>query len=96
MTFSVPGVSMISTLVTCHWTGRRIQRYLDADPSAPLDAAEIARLEAHLDECERCASATREFRVLRGALGRWATPVDDEAVQRLRGLVDTLTKGEQK
>ncbi len=96
MTFLVPGLSMISTLVTCHWTGRRIQRYLDADPSALLDADEIARLEAHLDECERCAGVSREFRVLRGALGRWATPADEEAVQRLRGVVDTLTKGEQK
>ncbi len=96
MTFSFPGVSKISTLVTCHWTGRRIQRYLDADPAAPLDAAEIARLEAHVDECERCATASREFRMLRGALGRWATPADEDAVQRLRGVVDTLTKGEQR
>ncbi len=96
MTFSVPGVSMIQTLMTCHWTGRRVQRYLDADPSAPLDAAQIARLEAHLDECERCAAISHDFRVLRVALGRWATPADDEAVQRLRGLVDTMTKGEQR
>lgn len=96
MTFSVPGLSMISTLVTCHWTGRHVQRYLDADPSAPLDAADIARLESHLDECERCAGLTREFRVLRAALGRWVTPADDEALERLRGVVDTLTKGDQK
>lgn len=96
MTPRVPGMSMIQLLVTCHWTGRRMQRYLDADPSAPLDAADIARLEAHLHDCARCAAAAREFRMLSGALARWATPTDDVAVERLRGFVDSLTKGEQQ
>ncbi len=92
MTPKMSGLSMIGAMVTCRWTARRIQQYLDADPSARLSAAEVARLEAHLSECERCTTLAHEFRVMRGALGRWAaaSPPDPAAVQRLRTLVDTL------
>ncbi len=92
MSPKMSGLSMISAMLTCRWTARRIQQYLDADPSARLSAAEVARLEAHLSECERCARLTHEFQVLRGAFGRWAAanPPDPDAVQRLRTLVDTL------
>ncbi len=90
-----PRMSMLSNLrmmVTCHWAGRRIQSYLDVDPDAPLSAAEVTRLEAHLATCEKCSTITDEHRVLRSALGRWAaaSPPDPAAVQRLRVLVDTF------
>ncbi len=92
MRMKLPGLSLMRAMVTCRWTGRRIQQYLDVDAAAPLTPAEVARLEAHLEECDRCTQLTREFRVMRGAFGRWAAsdPPDPEAVHRLRILVDTL------
>lgn len=92
MNMSLPGLSMLHAMVTCRWTRRRIQQYLDVDPSGPLTPAELARLEAHLEECDRCTQLTQEFRVMRGAFGRWAasSPPDPQAVHRLRVLVGTL------
>jgi len=65
-------MSSLSTMLTCHWSARRIQRYLDADPAAPLEPAEVQRLEAHLATCEKCAAAAEEYRGLRRALVRWS------------------------
>lgn len=36
---TVPVMSIMS-MRTCMWARRRIQRYLDSDPAAPLSAAE--------------------------------------------------------
>lgn len=82
-------------MMTCHWTARRLQRYLDADRSAPLDRDEVARLEEHLATCERCARALAEHRLLRrvlGSLGQGA-PVRPESVDRMRSLLDELATG---
>ncbi len=65
-------MSSLSTMLTCHWSARRIQRYLDADPAALLDPAEVQRLEAHLAICEKCAAAAEEYRGVRRALARWS------------------------
>ncbi|MGB3762874.1 MAG: zf-HC2 domain-containing protein [Ornithinimicrobium sp.] len=92
MSPTMSGLSTIGTLLSCRWSAHRLQRYLDADPSGQLTAAEVDRLEAHLARCARCSTLAEEYRVLRGAFGRWATasPPDPAAVQRLRTLVDTL------
>ncbi len=63
---------MIPTMLTCRWSARRIQRYLDADPSAALEHAEVRRLEAHLATCRRCSSAVEDYRGLGRMLGRWS------------------------
>ncbi len=89
---------MIGTLrqmMTCHWSARRIQRYLDADPSAPLTPGEVARLEAHLAVCEKCSSVVGEHRALHRALSQWSrrAHVDPEAVDRVRLFLDELTQG---
>ena len=83
-------------VVTCHWSGRRIQRYLDADPAAPLDVDEIRRLEAHLAMCERCKAAENEFRQINTALSRWAvhTIPDQKSVEHVRHFLDRLTSGD--
>jgi anti-sigma factor RsiW len=65
-------ISSISTMLTCHWSARRIQRYLDADPAALLDSAEVQHLEAHLATCEKCAAAAQEYRGVRRALLGWS------------------------
>lgn len=82
-------------MLTCHWTARRLQRYLDADRSAPLEPHEVARLEEHLATCERCSRALAEHRLLRRVLGGLGhgTPVRPESVDRMRSLLDELTSG---
>lgn len=83
-------------MITCHWSARRIQRYLDADPSAPLAPGEVARLEAHLAICDKCSQVAEEYRILHKALSRWsgAQVDDDAAVHRLRSLVAALGEAE--
>ena len=79
-------------MLTCRWSARRIQRYLDADPAAPLAPGEIARLEAHLATCERCLRVTAEHRVLHRALATWSvrTAVDPHSVDRVREFLATV------
>lgn len=85
-------MSMLSTMWTCHWAGRRIQRYLDADPAAPLSAKEIDRLRAHLAVCERCSSAAEDYQGIRRALATWATRAapDAERITRVRDSARSL------
>ncbi len=65
-------MSMLTTMWTCHWAGRRIARYLDADPAALLTAAQAHRLQAHLMTCQKCARTVEDYRGLRRALATWA------------------------
>lgn len=80
-------------MVTCHWSARRIQRYLDADPAAPLTPGEISRLEGHLATCEKCTDVVAEHRALHRALSLWSsvTAVDPRSVDRLRDFVSTIS-----
>lgn len=80
-------------MLTCHWSARRIQRYLDADPDAPLDPDDIRRLESHLAVCERCRAAEQEFRQINAALSRWTvqTMPDEDRVEHVRHFLDRLT-----
>lgn len=85
----------LQQMVTCHWSARRIQRYLDADPSARLTPGEVTRLEAHLTTCERCSELARQHRALHRALSLWSgrRPVDPAAVSRMRRVLEDLTNG---
>ncbi len=65
-------MSSITTMLTCRWAGRRIQRYLDADLAAPLEPGEVRRLQAHLATCRKCSAAAEEYRGLARILRRWA------------------------
>jgi hypothetical protein len=42
-------IAAIRTMVRCHWSARRIQRFLDRDRSAPLSPSETRRLAEHLN-----------------------------------------------
>lgn len=85
-------ISTISTMLTCHWSARRIQRYLDADPSAPLEPDEVRRLEQHLATCQRCSAEAQEHRGMRRALALWSQRrgPDPAAVARLRLAAERL------
>jgi predicted anti-sigma-YlaC factor YlaD len=80
-------------MVTCHWSARRIGRYLDNDPTAPLTPSEVKRLEEHLAVCEKCSSVTEEHRALHRALSRWSQQrlPDDAALARLHATLDKIT-----
>lgn len=85
-------MSMLSTMWTCHWAGRRIQRYLDTDPAAPLTAQEVHRLETHLATCAKCTATAEDYRGIRRALATWSerrTP-DPVVVSRVRDTARQL------
>lgn len=86
-------ITSLRRMVTCGWSARRIGRYLDNDPSAPLTEDEVRRLEGHLAICERCATATADQRALRHALGRWSQRrlPDDEALSRMHRTLERIT-----
>ncbi len=79
-------------MLTCHWSARRIQRYLDADPAARLTPGEISRLEGHLTTCEKCTQVAAEHRSLHGALSLWSvgTAADPRSVDRVRHFLSTV------
>lgn len=81
-------------MITCRWAARRIQRYLDADPSVPLGPGEITRLEDHLAVCAKCTQTAQEHRALNRALSLWpgAPAPDAESVERLRSFLSGLTE----
>jgi anti-sigma factor RsiW len=91
-------ISEVRRMMSCHFTARRLQRYLDADPSVPLDPAEIRRLEEHLAGCAPCASAVADFSSMRRAmlvLSRLVGP-DRTAVARLHHVVDQLLEEDRR
>lgn len=83
---------MLTRLWICYWARRRLQRYLDADPAAPLSAAEIARLNTHLATCARCAGLAEDYRGLRRALAGWSQrrAPDPDLVERVHATVRQL------
>ncbi len=86
-------IRSLRAMLECRWAGRRIQRYLDADPSAALTPGEIARIEAHLQVCADCASLTAQHRVLHRALSLLpGAPAPEPAVlERLQQFVTDIT-----
>ena len=85
-------MTTVTTMLTCHWAGRRIQRYLDADASAPLEPAEVRRLDAHLATCAKCSAAAQEYRGLARAMASWSLrrAPDPAMTARIRLACDAL------
>lgn len=89
-------ISLIRMMVTCRWSAHRIQRYIDADPAAPLTDDELHRLETHLGVCERCTAIVNESRGVKSALVRLAdrrTP-DPARIARLKVQAHRLSHGD--
>lgn len=91
-------VSNIGSLVTCWWTARRLQQYLDADLSMPMTHAQIQRLEEHLAECEKCASLTSEYRELAALLEHFSAALtpDPLLVRKIKTRLATIVDGEHQ
>jgi predicted anti-sigma-YlaC factor YlaD len=72
----------------CRWTRRRLQRYLDEDPSALLGPDETDRVRAHLARCTCCRGLAQQFRELGrllAAQGAAAGPAGQD-VDRVRTI----------
>ncbi len=79
-------------MTTCWWAARRLDRYVDGDPSARLSSSEEARVARHASTCRRCARDLAERREVRDelrSLGR-RLPTDREALERLDAVAATL------
>ncbi len=89
-------IHALRTMVRCRWSARRIQRYIDADPSAPLTTDEVETLEAHLAVCDRCQGVVREGRGLKSSLARLGERrgPDPARVARVRLQAHRLSHGE--
>lgn len=86
-------ITSLRRMITCHWSARRIGRYLDNDPSAPLTPTEVKRLEGHLAVCEMCSGVRNEHQALRRALSRWSQQrlPDEAALARLHDTLERIT-----
>ncbi len=86
-------ISSLHTMFTCLRSARRIGRYLDNDPAAPLTPAEVKRLEDHLAVCEKCSRVTAEHRALHRAFSRWSQQrlPDEAALARMHDTLDRIT-----
>ena len=87
---------MITHLMTCWWSGKRLERYLDRDDAARLTDAEITRLEHHLSVCSKCATSAENLLRLKATLARLPERpgVDPAAVARLESVAARLRSGE--
>lgn len=85
-------ITWMRTMIECWIAASRVERYLDADPSASLGEGERQRLVAHLAVCDRCSRAAARHQVLRACLRRLGDRQrpDDAAVARLQNLVHTI------
>lgn len=79
-------------LTTCWWAARRLDRYVDADPSARLGSAEAARVERHAATCRRCSTDLAARREVREVLQRYDSRrfTDVAALERLDAMVSRL------
>lgn len=79
-------------LATCWWAARRLDRYLDSDPSAQLSTAEVERLEQHAAACRRCAEDLSERRRVRRSLRDYDSRrlTDPDALERLDAVASQL------
>ncbi len=83
-------MTSIAQMWECRRTARNLQRFLDRDPSAPLSDEDRRRVEIHLQECEKCATLSAEYRILHQWLDRLGESMEPapEAVQRVRLALD--------
>lgn len=84
-------ISEVMSMPECHWVRAHLIRYLDRDPSAPLSAEELTRLESHIAICDKCASISEDYRETSKALSQLRTNVDQESIARLSASLQKLT-----
>lgn len=76
----------LAVAVRCKINSRRLSRYIDRDPAAPLSESEILKVQLHLVECEKCAVAVRDLTNMKYAM-RWlgsSQMPDESSIERLK------------
>ena len=74
----------------CKINSRRLSRYIDRDPDAPLNESEIRKVKAHIAECEKCTAVVTDFTNMKSAM-RWLganQPPDESGIERLKHALD--------
>ena len=89
-------ITWIRMMIECQHAATRVERYLDADPSAPLREDERSRLAVHLAACDRCSIKAVHHQMLRASLRRLGehNRPNAAAVARLQHLVHTIATTE--
>lgn len=74
------------TMLTCRWTARNLDAYLDR----ALEEDQRARLAQHLERCLRCQRSQRRAAAIRSALLSLRPSADRDALERLQTTVRDL------
>lgn len=87
--------SEVLSMRECRWVRSHLSEYLDRDPSAPLSAEEMTRLQGHIAICERCASLSDDYRETSIALRQYRQSSDAESIKRLSESLAKLTSTDE-
>jgi predicted anti-sigma-YlaC factor YlaD len=89
-------MTSIRQLRECHRTAKKLQFFLDRDPSAPLSDEDRRRVQAHLAECEKCSTLSSEYQALHASLqqlGSSMTP-EPQVVDRVKVALNRALEAE--
>lgn len=75
-------------LASCMQVGRALQSYLDGE----VEGITAERISHHLELCRRCGMRADTYRQIKASLARRQTPVDPNAVARLRAFGEHLVE----
>lgn len=81
----------VISMPECRWVKSHLTQYLDRDPSAPLSADELTRLQTHIAICDKCAALSEDYRETSKALSQYRQHVDQESIERLSNSLKKLT-----
>jgi len=84
-------LSEVLSMRECRWIRRHLSEYLDRDPSVPLSAKDMTRLENHIAICKKCASLSQDYRETSAALNQYRQNLDVESIKRLSESLSKLT-----
>lgn len=83
--------------IHCHQTAKRLSKYLDMDPSAPLSQLELSRVREHLAECQKCTELANDLKNVKSRL-RWlgaSRLADQSSLAKLTVTLDGLSHREE-
>ena len=73
-------------VASCMQVGRELQSFLDGR----VEGLTADRIERHLERCRRCGMKADTYREIKASLARRQSPVDPDAVARLRAFGEQL------
>ncbi|MDW3179680.1 MAG: zf-HC2 domain-containing protein [Acidimicrobiia bacterium] len=82
---------MSNKTMTCRDVALRLQTYLDGE----LDAERMERIQTHLEACVDCGLEADVFTTIKNDLAKQVSPVNSEALARLRAFSDQIATAAQ-